>query len=197
MLVVGLTGQTGAGKSTAGRLFAERGVPSIDCDRVARAVTEQGSPCLDALVAEFGQDILFPCGGLDRKKLGSIVFADPQKLARLDAVIFPFILARIRELLGALETRGEPLVLLDAPTLFESGADSLCGVIVSVVAPAEIRRERIRERDGLSREEADRRMESQHDEAFFRERSDFVLENGGPPEALVPQVDEALRRLSP
>lgn len=192
MRIVGLTGQTGAGKSTVGQLFAERGIPSIDCDRLAREVVEPGTPCLAALAAEFGAGILREDGSLDRRALGRIVFSDAARLARLDELIFPAIRECLQTRLAAMEAAGERCVLLDAPTLFESGVDALCGTVLSVTAGVELRLERICARDGIPPEDARRRMASQHTEEWFRAHSDFVLTNSGEPGALAAQVDALL-----
>lgn len=188
MQVIGLTGPTGAGKSSVGTVFSEYGIPSIDCDAVAREVTRPGTACLSRLAEAFGPAILRADGALDRRRLATIVFSDPGQLERLNTLIFPFILEAIRERLRALEAEGHARVLLDAPTLFESGADALCSRIVAVTAEPEVRLARICRRDGITPEEARHRMASQHTEAFFRTHSDFVIENNGPADDLSRQV---------
>lgn len=195
MRIVGLTGQTGAGKSTVGRLFTERGVPSVDCDLVSREVVEPGTECLSALAATFGKGILRADGSLDRHALGRVVFSDKNELERLNQLMFPAIRKRLKQKLDVLNAQGIQCVLLDAPTLFESGVDALCHQIISVTAGEELRLERICERDGLSADEARNRMESQHTEEWFRAHSDIVLENNGDLEELTAQVEAALSRL--
>lgn len=187
--IIGLTGQTGAGKSTIADWLRGQGHAVIDCDRVARSVASPKSKCLAALENAFSSDILLSDGSLNRSALGHIVFSDSNKLALLNDLIFPFITKAIRAQIQVLEQDGAPLVLLDAPTLFESGVDRLCRAIISVTAKEEIRLERIRERDHLSREDALLRMHSQLDEAFFRAHSDLIIENNG---AAV-ELEEALQ----
>ena len=131
-----------------------------------------------------GKDIQIPCTlddigevySLDRQKLGEIVFSDKNKLQMLNDTIYPFINKLIDEKINATESE---FVLLDAPTLFEAGADKLCSVIVSVVADFGIRLERITKRDGISAELAKKRFSSQHTMEFFKAHSDFVIENNG------------------
>lgn len=171
--VVGLTGQTGAGKSTVSKIFSENGFCVIDADRIARIVAEKGSKCLDELADAFGADILNPDGTLDRKALAEIVFNDKSELSKLNAIIYPYILSEIS---GQIENT-EGFILLDAPTLFESGADKLCDIIISVTADSEIRKKRIIKRDKLTHEQAVSRMKSQLDESFFIEHSDYIIKN--------------------
>ncbi len=177
-LVVGLTGQTGAGKSTVSRLLAAGGIPVVDCDILAREAVLPGSVCLAQLAEAFGKEILQD-GSLDRAKTAKIAFSDPQKLKTLNRITHQAILVLLEQRLQELREKGERLAAVDAPTLFESGADRFCGVVVSVIAPKELRRRRILDRDGLTPEEAQRRMGAQQPDDFYTSRSDFVLVNDG------------------
>lgn len=177
MKIVGLTGQTGAGKSLVSEHLRDEGFPVVDCDLVARQVTKKGEPALAALTAVFSPDILTAAGELDRRALGRRVFSDRAALKRLNETIFPFILDRIRTVCTAYGEQGERVVILDAPTLFESGADALCSAVVGVCASEKVRKMRIMTRDGLSEAEAVSRMNSQHTEAFFKAHCDFIIEN--------------------
>lgn len=193
--VIGLTGQTGAGKSTVSDFLREQGFAVIDCDRVAREVAAPGSECLFALVRAFGEGIRSPDGSLNRRALGDLVFSDKEQLHRLDGLIFPYILTALRQKIAALERQGHSLVILDAPTLFESGADRMCRRILAVTATPEIRLARIIRRDALTREQALARMESQLDEAYFHSHADFIIDNSGGRQALAPQLQEVKRYL--
>lgn len=173
--VAGLTGQSGAGKTTVSDAFRENGFEIINCDLVAREVTNVGSKCCKELAK------LFPSCfdenyALNRRKLGEIVFSDKNKLQKLNDTIYPFINKLIDEKIISAQSN---FILLDAPTLFEAGADKLCSVIVSVVADYDIRLERITKRDGISAELAKKRFSSQHTVEFFKAHSDFVIENNG------------------
>ncbi len=162
--VVGLTGQSGAGKTTISDAFRENGFEIINCDKVAREVTQAGNECCKELAKLFPS--CFDDGfALDRRKLGEIVFSDKARLQMLNDTIYPFINKLIDEKINATESE---FVLLDAPTLFEAGADKLCSVIVSVVADFGIRLERITKRDGISAELAKKRFSSQHTMDFSR-----------------------------
>ncbi|MBR6717609.1 MAG: aminopeptidase [Oscillospiraceae bacterium] len=182
--LVGLTGQTGAGKTTVSTFFAEHGVPSINADTVARDVVRAGSPCLHALAAVCGNGILLPDGQLDRKAAAALIFGNADAKARYEAVIYPYITAAVREQVAALAAAGNRIILLDAPTLFESGLHHFCNAVVSVIADRDIRKARILSRDALTDEQAEQRMNAQHPEAFFRAHSDAVIENNGDPDAL-------------
>lgn len=171
--VVGLTGQTGAGKSTVSKVFAENGFCVIDADHIARMVVEKGSNCLDELIYSFGTGIINCDGTLNRKALANIVFNNKSRLDKLNSIIYPYILSEIS---GQIENT-EGFILLDAPTLFESGADKMCDIIISVIADPQIRKKRIIKRDKLTHEQAVSRMKSQLDESFFIEHSDYIIKN--------------------
>lgn len=179
VVVVGLTGQTGAGKSTVSKVFADNGYAVINADSVARKVVEKGSKCLYEISDFFGKDVLLADGALDRKKLAGIVFSDKAKLETLDTIIYPYITGEILHQIRQNSRNGEKLILLDAPTLFESRADDFCEIIISVLADPDIREKRIVERDSLTPEEARKRMASQFDEEFFSSHSDYIIHNNG------------------
>ena len=176
-IVIGLTGQTGAGKTTVCRVFEQKGFGIIDAVTIARRVVEKGKPCLMELAAAFGKEILSGSGELDRKKLGSIVFSHKEKLTLLNSIIYPYITEDIRGDIEKLSQQGKEFILLDAPTLFESGADKLCSAVAAVTADEDIRLERIIRRDGITEKQARARMSSQHTEEFFRNNSSYVIDN--------------------
>ena len=173
--IVGLTGMSGAGKSTVGREFAAAGFCVIDCDRAAREVTAAGSPFLAELAEKFSADLLLADGTLDRKKTAALIFTQPEKRLFYNKIIYPYIAYNILSKVK----RADSDILLDAPTLFEARLDPICDKIVSVCADRAVCAERIMLRDGISRELAEARLSSQHDIAFFRERSDLCIENNG------------------
>lgn len=175
--IVGLTGQTGAGKSTVSKIFAENGFVIIDADKIARQVMQKGSPCLAELTDCFTSAIIDKNGELNRKILAATVFSDRQKLEMLNTITYPYITGEILREIRRHSYKGENLIVLDAPTLFESHADDFCELIISVIADAEERSGRIIARDGLTDEQALNRMKSQHDEQFFIENSDFIINN--------------------
>lgn len=195
-MIIGLTGQTGAGKSTVSNLFVrEPGVVCIDADKVAREVVSTGTACLTDLVLEFSISILNADGTLNRKKLASIVFGDKEKLRRLNEITFPYIVAEIKNQIAQRRKEGKSTILLDAPTLFESRTDKLCDKIVVVIADPQLRLKRIMQRDDLTREEAEARIDSQHDDEFYTKRADYVIENSGDLASLRLRVLEVLSEL--
>ncbi|MDE6666257.1 MAG: dephospho-CoA kinase, partial [Ruminococcus sp.] len=129
--IVGLTGQTGAGKSTVSKVFASNGFAVINADIVARKVVEKGTKCLAEIEEFFGNDVIDHDGNLDRKKLAGIVFSDKAKLETLNTITYPYITGEILRQINEFAERDEKLILLDAPTLFESMADYFCEIIIS------------------------------------------------------------------
>lgn len=184
VMIVGLTGQTGAGKTTVCRVFEDNGFTVINADKVARDVTVKGSPCLKELCDFFTKDILFEDGSLNRHMLGDIVFADKKKLEILNSVTYPYITSEILAEIKRCSATGHKLILLDAPTLFESRTDDFCELIISVISREDLRIERIIKRDSISRESAQNRINSQLKEEFFRNNSDFIIKNNGDVENL-------------
>lgn len=194
--VIGLTGQSGSGKSFLSGRFSERGIPVIDADTVSHQVTGCNPGCLRALRAAFGNDVFEPDGTLNRKKLGAVVFSDPAKLERLNQTVFPFITREIDRMIAAEETAGNRLLLLDAPTLYEAGADKFCRYVVAVCAPLEFRLRRIMERDSLTREGALLRISAQKDEAYYADRANLVLHNDGTKEEFLRKAEELIALLT-
>lgn len=193
--VIGLTGQSGAGKTTVSGVFSQNGFAVIDADIISREVTQKGQPCLGELAEAFGSDILNIDGTLNRKKLGGIVFSDKEKLRQLNGIIYPYIIYRIISRIDELSEAGEKLILLDAPTLFEANADDLCDLIISVTADEDIRLRRITVRDGITPEAAKRRFESQYSEHFFINHSDFVIKNNKTPDILAAKAEEVAGKI--
>jgi dephospho-CoA kinase len=175
--LIGLTGQSGAGKTTACKIFSECGFAVIDADECSRTVVEPGSPCLTELTEYFGAEIKSPDGTLNRPLLADKVFSDKRELKKLNAIMYPFITELICAKIKDLKNRGFEYIMLDAPTLFESKADELCDLIISVTAKEDIRKKRVIERDGLTDESASRRLSVQHTERYFIEHSDFIIKN--------------------
>ena len=177
--VVGLTGPTGSGKSTVAGLFAAAGYTVLDCDAIARRVTQPGRPALTALAARFGDDIL-EMGVLNRKRLAQRAFSRPEETQALNDCVFPYITEEIQAQLA----EAGPRALLDAPTLFEAGADRLCHTVVGVLADPAVRMERILARDRITEADARVRMSAGKPDDYYLTRCPHILYNNRDPAAL-------------
>lgn len=184
VLVVGLTGQTGAGKSLVSKTFTEAGFDLIDADKVARYVQRKNAPCYDELCDYFGKSILRSDGELDRGLIAKKVFSKKSALEALNSICYPYIASEILARIRNFTDNGSSIILIDAPTLFESRTDDFCELIISVTAHSNLRLERIMKRDGISEEAAKMRMKAQLSQKFFVEHSDFVIKNNGSLERL-------------
>ena len=169
--LIGLTGRSGAGKSAAAEILLELGYPVINADAVYHALIAQSSPCTEELLESFGKEIAGENGGIDRKKLAMRVFGHentPKLLHTLNEITHKYIMADIRNLVQDYRERSVPAVILDAPQLFEAGADRECDAILGIIASDAVCIERITKRDGISSEAAARRLEAQHPSDYFR-----------------------------
>ncbi len=177
VMVVGLTGQTGAGKSTVSKVFRQCGFALIDADHISREVVKKGSKCLHEIEDCFPENVIAEDGTLNRKELAKIVFSDSKKKELLNSIMYPYIMGYILQEIHRYADSGQKMILLDAPTLFESRADDFCELIISVVAREPLRLVRIMERDDLSSDQAQARIDSQLPETFFIAHSDFIIKN--------------------
>jgi dephospho-CoA kinase len=186
MLRVGLTGGIASGKSTVAELFARLGAGVIDTDAVAREVVAKGEPGLCAVTAEFGDDILLDTGELDRRALRALVFRDPERLARLNALLHPLIRARTLQRLEALDA---PYAIIVVPLLFETGFTELVDRTLVVDCPEAEQLARLRRRDALTQDEAEAMVGAQLDRASRRARAQDVIDNSGDLARLKAQVE--------
>ena len=170
MKIIGITGPTGAGKTTALNALTSLGACIIDADAVYHRLLTESAPLRGALTARFG-DICDADGGIDRKKLGEVVFTDPAALAPR------FVGEAIGQLLAGAEDSGCPAAAIDAIALIESGLGTRCDTIVGIIAPAEVRVRRIMAREGISEAYARKRVSAQKGEDFFRANCGYILEN--------------------
>lgn len=196
MLKVGLTGGIGAGKSEVSRLLVEHGAVLIDSDRIAREVVEPGTPGLAAVVEAFGEGVLAADGSLDRPRLGSIVFADPDRLAVLNSIVHPLVGDRSRALESA--AADDAVVIHDVPLLTENRLAPLYDLVIVVDASPENQLDRLVRLRGMTEEDARARMAAQASREQRREIADIVIDNDVPLDALRKRVaevwDELVRR---
>ncbi len=182
MKVIGLCGGSGSGKGTVAGIFSEFDIPSIDTDEVYHNLIIQKSPCLDALVKEFGVGILASDGSLDRKKLSEIVFLgenSAEKRRSLNQISHKFVLEKTREILDNYRVQGKKAALVDAPLLFESGFDKECDFVIAVIANENIRMMRIVKRDKIPMKNAKLRIRTQLPDEYLSANSKFTIKNDG------------------
>ena len=183
---------SGAGKSTACQVFRSEGFDIIDCDLICRDIVEKGKPCLLEVAKMFGPAILKEDGSLNRKETGRIIFSDYEKRRLLNGIMYPYVSYIV---INTVIKMDKGIAVLDAPTLFESGIDSICDSIVSIVAEKQILLSRIESRDSISREQAENRLASQHDIGFFSERSDHLIENNGSSEEFFSEIMKTIKSI--
>ena len=179
MTIIGITGPTGAGKTTALNEVRALGGAVIDCDAVYHQLLESDKTLQNKLEAEFGP-LRDENGAIDRKKLGTIVFGSPEKLQRLNDIAQTATVERTKELLEEHRQAGRPLAAVDAIALLESGLKELCEATIAVIAPPEIRVRRIMTREGISQDYAWSRVKAQKGDDYFIGGCDYTLVNNCP-----------------
>jgi ATP-binding cassette subfamily B protein len=184
---IALVGPTGAGKSTVCDFFRARGAKVLDCDGLYHEMLENDEALLAAIRGAFPE--AFSGDALDRRALGRIVFSDGEKLALLNRTVLPLVAVRSEKEIEKAEADGETMLVLDAPTLFESGLDRACDLTLGVLASKETRIARIAARDGLTEEYARLRVEGGKGDAFYRARCAEIVTNDGDEAALKAQMD--------
>ena len=194
MIVIGLTGGIGSGKSTVSDILKEQGIPVVDGDLIAREVVEPHRPAYEEIVRAFGTEVLQQDGTLNRKRIGEIVFSDPEKLSILNSITHKEIYRVILERLESLKERGTSLVFLDVALLFETGFDQLTDWVWVVDAPDAVRVERIQKRDGLKEEEILKRIQSQMSRELRNTKGNLVLDNSKSREELKARILQELKQ---
>ena len=179
MLVIGLTGSIGTGKSEAARQLEALGASVISADQVGHEAYTPNTEAWEQVVAAFGDGILGEGGEIDRRKLGAIVFSDAGQLDRLNQIMHPRMARMVADKIEDLRTQGVGVVVVEAALLFEAGWDSLVEEVWVTDAPEQMVIERLKKRNGLSEEEARKRISSQMDRSERLERSDYVIDNSG------------------
>ena len=193
--IIGLTGQTGAGKSTVREILCKKGAAVIDADSVAHGITDSNLDCIYDIVSRFSCLVLNEKGKINRKALGKRVFSDKKELEALNKIIFPYILEEIEHRVLKHIAEGAENIVIDGATVIESGCGRMCDVLVSVVADSETRMTRIIKRDGITKADAERRISAQKPEDFYVERSDFVIRNDSTEADLERNVNSVLKNM--
>ena len=185
---IGLTGNIATGKSTVTEYLKQRGALAIDADRVSHQVMEPGNPAFDGVVREFGRSVLNERGEIDRRKLGEIVFGDPEKLGRLEQIVHPAVFSWVY---SRIKSSPAKVVLLEAIKLLEAGAmAALCDEIWVVTASPEAQVQRALDHRGMPEEETRRRMGMQSPQAAKVNQADRVIDNNGALADLYAQLDQ-------
>ncbi|MEQ8822547.1 MAG: dephospho-CoA kinase [Sumerlaeia bacterium] len=174
-MILGLTGSIGSGKTFVGDLLEEFGAKRICADRIAREVVAPGSPALQEIAAEFGPAVIGPKGELDRAVVARIVFQDPLRRQALEAIIHPRVRKREEEFVE--RWRDHPLIILEIPLLFETGAEDLCDKVLVVTVDEEVRFRRLEASRGMTREDIASRLKTQMPQEEKVRRADFFIDN--------------------
>lgn len=191
-MIIGLTGGSGTGKSSAARYIEQKGFLTVDFDRISREITQKNTPCLKEIVKTFSEEVLNEDKTLNRRRLGEIVFSDSEKLAILNSITHRYILKESERIV---RENSRCNFLFDAPLLFEAGLEKQCDYVISVLADKETRICRIVARDSISHETAENRINSQHNDEYYMTKSDFCVTNNGSIEELQQQLDDIFRRI--
>jgi dephospho-CoA kinase len=190
MVLVGLTGGIGAGKSTVAALLASRGAVVLDADRIVRELQEPGTDVYRQIVARFGETVVQPDGTIDRAKLADVVFGDDDARAALNAIVHPVVMQSIAEQIQSYSSQPDAVVVLDVPLLVEVGGGEGLDLVVVVDAPEDVRVQRLVAERGMDPEQIRVRMAAQATPEQRRALADVVITNDGDMTALARHVDE-------
>lgn len=190
--IIGLCGGSGAGKGTVCQIFLKYGIPSVDTDEVSRKLMQKGFKCYDEVVEAFGTDILDQNGDIIRKKLASYIYSDPVAKSTLEKITHRHIISYTLERFDDFYKNGCEYVIADAPMLFESGMNKMCYKTVGIIADKNIRAQRIMERDGITLEFAQSRINAQLSAQELKKRCDIIIENDSDLEQLEKNVRKAI-----
>ncbi len=186
----------GSGKSAVAKLFCDNGFVLVDADKVAREVVEKGSETLELLVQKFGDDVLNSDGSLNRKTLSQKAFSKKEGTALLNSITHPAILKLVKDKIDTFLSSGYDKVIYDAPLLFESGSDKFCDKIVCVIATKEMRKARVKKRDGMAENEIEKRFSAQHEDSFYTQKSDYVIYNDSTLDMLKSKAEEVIAQIN-
>jgi dephospho-CoA kinase len=187
-MIIGLTGGIATGKSTAAKYLEQKGAEIIDADKIAHQVSRKGEKGWQKVVSEFGEEILKEDNEFDRAKLAKIVFSNSVKRKKLESLLHPIIIKKMKEKANKYLNQNKTVVLM-APLLFEAGIDKFCDQVWLIAASQEEQIKRIIKRDGITKEEAIKRIESQMSQAEKKEKSDIVITNNDSKEKLKKKID--------
>ena len=175
-MILGITGSSGAGKSTVCEILEEKyNMKIINADKIARELSKKGTRYIADIIEKFGKNIVDENGELKRKKLAEIIYSDPVKREELNSCTFKYIKEEIEKQIRQTEENKD--IAIDAPLLFESGLDKICDKVIGVVCKKELQLDRIVARDNVDYDHANMRLDAQQDDEFYRKNCDMIIEN--------------------
>lgn len=177
MVVIGLTGASGSGKSYVARIFEQYGIQTLNADTIVHTLYQSENDCTQLIKKRFGDAVIKSDHSVDRQALGRLVFQDRRRLALLNETVHPFVINEIHTAIKLAQSNGHTSVLIDAPQLFESQLDKNCDYIIAVIADHQTRIKRISERDHISKELAEQRLSHQYKDDYFIKNSHFCIYN--------------------
>ena len=193
-MIIGITGSSGAGKSTICELLEEKyDVKIINADKIAKKLSKKGTNYIIDIIAKFGKDIVDEDGELKRKKLAEIIYNDPKKRMELNKYTFKYIRKEIEKQIK--EQKGKTIII-DAPLLFESELNKLCDKVIGIVSAKELQIERIVARDNIDYEQAEKRLKAQSSNDFYKEKCDIIIENDNNMQCLKDKIQEIAKLLN-
>ena len=193
--IIGLTGPTGSGKGVVAEYLASKGFKVIDADKIVRKVTSPNTVCLKTLSSAFGSEILNSDNSLNRKALAKIAFATKENTQLLNDITHPFVYLEVLKLVDEYIKNGCTNIVYDAPLLFESNGHIMCDYTISVLCPQNVRMERIIKRDNISKQQAQSRINAQHNDDYYIKRCDFTINNNSSLENLYKQTEDILKKI--
>ena len=194
MKIIGITGSSGAGKSTiCGIIRKKYNSEIIDADKVAKQLTKKGSLYLNAIVEYFGKEIIDNNGELIRKKLGDIIYNNNEKRENLNELTFIYVVDEIKNKIA--QIKNKDYIVIDAPLLYESGLDSICDFVIAVIADRNKQLKRITKRDAITEDIAQKRLDIQNTNEFFMKKSQKIINNNTTIEALEKEIEKILEEL--
>ncbi|ADC48729.1 hypothetical protein BpOF4_03315 [Alkalihalophilus pseudofirmus OF4] len=195
-MLIGLTGGIASGKSTVSNWLSEHGYPIIDADKIARDVVEPGMGAYEAIVGQFGREILFEDGTINRKKLGSIIFKDEKKRSELNQIVHPAVRREMLAQKGRYEAEGHETIIFDIPLLFESNLFHLVDRVMLVYVDKQTQLNRLLDRDQAGSEDAKARIASQLPLEDKKSRADYIIDNSGSLEETFQQLQNVIQHWS-
>ncbi len=196
MKIIGITGSSGSGKTTASQVLEKQaGISVIDCDKIAKNISVPGNKYLEAIKTNLGEEFFFKDGNLNRKFLAEAIYNNKEKLDKLNSLTFKYVVEEVLENIQELgKSNKAEIIVIDAPLLFESKLNEKCDYIISLIADRNLKIERICKRDNISKEMAEKRLNIQKDNSYYIEKSDFVIYNNDENE-LIETLDKILKKI--